>query len=265
MKDGSGGFRVTPPPRPIGGREEVDIVRLWKTIDKIASVVNQSARHTETIPDIHKKVDATGIKVVDMNAEMKGLGRRVNRIESKVDKPHDCYQIDALSEMKDRLRASSQRIDSGVVASVETKERLEAARSEISDLNGDIQVIRAAPKRLFYGLAGIFVTLLLTGGSAVWFLAELNKDVQFERTQRVEQFERIEKQNRAVPGLIRGEIAGLEKTVSATRVSVDDFNNLCRGMTRHQRKFVQGAFRKQGESPLRAVWTDSSIQHHSGL
>ena len=89
-------YPITPPPHNFDDRE-----KLWDTLNKITNAVNKSARYTAKLPDIQKKVESMGVQVVEVKTEMRGMGDRVSKIEKKVDRPHDCYQVDVIAEVKD--------------------------------------------------------------------------------------------------------------------------------------------------------------------
>ena len=233
----------TPPVTPIPQGVKPD--ELWAALNKITRVVNRSAGDTAKIPDIQKKVDSMGSKVVELSTEMRGMGARVSKIEDKVDKPHDCYQIDVIAEVKDKQRESSSRVRAETVQTAESKARLEAAVADIEDLTGEVELIKAAPRRMFYGLIGVILTILTSVGGLLWFLAELNKDVEFERVQRVEQFQRLERQSANGAKAIRQDIDELSRTVRVSVETDEEFDRMCLGMSSGEKRLLRVTLKRR--------------------
>ena len=142
-------LRVTPPPRPNRGSNmaDVNVDKLWESIDKITSTVNKSARHTERIPEIQRKVESTGEKVVQLDTKMDATTERVTKIEDKVDAGHICQIPDTIESLKTSTREASQKIDTDVQKGIETKGRLDAVVKDQSQTEADVQDI----KRLLAG------------------------------------------------------------------------------------------------------------------
>jgi hypothetical protein len=253
-------IRVTPPPRldrPSSGKGEpvtdVDVEKLHETINKIASAVNASAKHTEQIPDIKKKVDSTSDKVVALDTKMDGVTERVTKVENKVDKGHDCFQVDVIAELKDNHREASQKIEMDVQKGIEQRAKLEALSKEHASTEADVEDIKKAPRRMFFGLLGVIVTIVSGALGASWFLAELQKDVEFEREQRTEQFKRIETQIKAVGSkadttTVKQTLADIEDEIEESNGHEQRYNALCDGMQRHEKRFMKTTLQKRGKT-----------------
>jgi hypothetical protein len=230
----------------------IDVEKLNETIGKIASAVNRSAAHTERIPEIVKKVEATGDKVVELKTEVRGMGERVTKIESKVDRGHDCYQVDVIAEVKDTQRMNIQKIEQDIQEGIKTRAQLDGIIKTTVATEADVEEIKKSPRRMFYGLIGVIVTIAVGVGGAVWFLAELNKDVEFERAQRTEQIGRIEAQiktvaTRADPSTVHQEIRTLTKAVQVSNGHEEEFNRLCEEMTNYEKRFTRDMLRRRGK------------------
>lgn len=257
--------RVTPPPRKLVGERmsQVDIDQLNETINKIASAVNRSATNTERIPEIQKKVEATSDRVIELNMEVKGMGHRVTKIERKVDEGHACQQAEIIYELKDSQREVSKKIETDVQHGIRQAGEIVLLQKEISGTVADVEDIKKTPRRMFYGLAGMALTVLIGSGGALWFLAELRKDVQHEREQRTEQISRIEKQitkvaTHADPAPVKQEIQTLAKAVRASN-GHETTEQYCAELSdaavdRMKRTLPQGAWprcRRFGLEPIR--------------
>lgn len=222
----------------------VDVEKLQKSLEKMASTINKSARHTEKIPDIQKKVDQTTEGVIELKTEMRGMTDRVSKVEVKVDEGHACQIPDTIAALKDTQREASQKIELDVQHGIKQSGEITALKKETSEIEADVQDIKKVPRRMFYSLISIVITILVGSGGAVWFLAELSKDVEFERQQRTDQFERIETQIKAVgtkadPAQIRNELVELEQAVKTSNGHEEEFHLLCDGMPTYQRRTVR--------------------------
>jgi len=254
-------LRVTPPPRldtsstRKGGRTvaNIDVEKLHDTLDKMASTINKSAKHTEQIPDIKKKVEATSDKVIELNTKMGVTTERITKIEDKVDKGHDCYQIDVIAELKDTQREASQKIEKDVQKGIEQEGKIASLLKETSETEADVEDMKKAPRRMFYGLLGIIATIVTGALGAAWFLAELSKDVEFERTQRADQIKRIETQIQAVaqkadPAPVKQVLENIEDEIEESNGHEERYNSLCDGMPRHEKRFMKSTLIKRGKA-----------------
>lgn len=245
-------LRVTPPPRhnrESGVMMSVDAEKLWKSIDKMASTINKSARHTEQIPDIKRKVEATGIKVVELDTKMSITNERINKVENKVDIGHQCQKEMVISEIKEHQRDSSQKIESDIQRSVKHSGEIRTIKEDQKDVEVDLENIKKFPRQIFYGLLGIIVTIITSIGGAVWFLAELNKDVEYEREQRTTQFQRIEKQLgtltiKADQTPVHREIKILTNAVKTSSEQENEYNKLCINMTNYEKRVTKELLQK---------------------
>ena len=246
--------RVTPPPRKLVGERmsQVDIDQLNETINKIASAVNRSATNTERIPEIQRKVEATSNRVIELNIEVKGMRDRVTTIERKVDEGHACQQAEIISELKESQREAGKKIETDVQHGIRQAGEIALLQKEASGTVADVEDIKKAPRRMFYGFIGITLTVLMGAGGALWFLAELRKDVQHEREQRREQISRIEKQITTVavrtdPTPVKREIATLTKAVVISNGHEEEFNELCIGMSPQDKQFMRNTLTKRSK------------------
>lgn len=249
-------LHVTPPPRLTSSSDElprVSVARLQTTLDKVVSAVNRSARHTAQIPEIKEKVDSTSDKVIQLDTKMDVTTERVTKIEDKVDRGHDCVQVDIISALRDDTREHSQKMSTDVNRVTAHGIKLDGLKKEHEDTAADVEDIKKAPRRLFYGLVGLVLTVSTLGGGALWFLAELNKDVEFERTQRTQQFKRIEKQMRTISSkadnapvtLAIEELA--DEVQEGSNGRAQEFDRLCVGMQPHERRFMKSTLLRRGK------------------
>jgi hypothetical protein len=252
-------LRVSPPPRldklsiRSEGAMSVDIEKLQNSLEKMASTINRSASHTERIPEIQKKVESTVEKVVTLVTKMDVTTERLTKIEDRVDRGHECFQVDVISELKDSQRESSQKIETDVRKGIEQQAQIAAIIRDQSQTETDVADIKKAPRRMFYGLVSIVITILIGAGGAVWFLAELGKDVEHEQEQRVEQFKRIETQIKVVAtkadtAPMRTAIEGLEAEIETSNGHRQAYDDLCQDMPRHEKRFMRRTLAARGRS-----------------
>lgn len=243
------GLFVTPTPEPYSSEvSSADIDRIQASIQKIASAVNKSAMHTARIPKIERKVDATSDKVIELNTKFAGTSERVNKIEDKVDQGHRCVQIDVISELKDSQREASQKIELGTRNDIAGVARLDHVERLATATESDVEEIKKAPRKMFLSFVGVVLTVASGFIGGIWFLAELGKDVEFERAQRTEQMQRIELQvkslgKKADPTPIKQELRELGRAVTNSR---DEFNNLCVGLSPGEKRALVKLFRRRG-------------------
>jgi len=246
------GLYVTPPPSPVKRNTSVtssDINDLHSSIQKIASAVNKSATHTARIPKIERKVDSTSDKVIELDTKLAVASERVNKIEGKVDQGHQCVQIDVISELRDGHRSALRRIETGAHKAIEGAVRLDSVVKSAASTEEDVEEIKKAPKKMFYSLIGVLVTVAFGLGGGIWFLAELSKDVEFERVQRMEQMQRIEVQVKALgrktdPAPIKQELQELGRAVTNSH---DEYNKLCVGLSSGEKRALGSLFRRRGK------------------
>lgn len=229
-----------------------DLKQLHDTISKMASAVNRSARHTEQIPEIKKKVESTSEKVIQLDTKFEAERERVTKIENKVEGGHDCYQVDVIAEVKDAQREASQKIEKDVQKGIEQEGKIAALVKEQSETEADVADIKKAPRRMFYGLLGVILTIVTGAGGAIWFLAQLESDVEHEREQRVEQFKRIETQikqvaQKADPTPVKQALSDLSDDLEEANGHEEEFNRMCDGMGRYEKRFLKTSFSKRGK------------------
>lgn len=231
----------------------VDLKEMDASIRKIADAVNKSARHTERIPNMERKVEVAGTKVVELGVKMETMGERVTRVEDKIDKGHECVQVEIIGELKAGHREASQKIELDARQGVEHREKLERLSSASSLLVSEVEEIKKAPRRLFYGLLGAVLVVLSGAGGAVWFLAELSKDVEHERVQRADQFSRIERELKGISTVrvntseMKQGMIHLEKAVGRSSEQEVEYRRLCEDMTTGERRMMRRLLIKRGK------------------
>jgi hypothetical protein len=256
---------VTPPPHPISlskrGTKAQDayLEKLFETVRKVAICVNASAEHTKQIPSINEKVNKTSLKVVQLDTKLEEMGKRVERIDTKVDGGHDCFQVENITELKESLLRTDLKLTEGNTVGVRNAASLKSLKEVQAATKSDVEDIKKSPRRMFYGLLGVILAIAGAGSSAVWFLAALQKDVEFERTQRVEQFKRIESNIKAVgvqvdSAPIKIGLKALERAVKSSNGHEEAYNSLCVDMRNYEKRFVRETLIKRGRvMPLSCV------------
>jgi len=231
-----------------------DMVSLFKKIEKVDRVLARMAGPVSQIPEVRDQVEETVTRVTRVEEKLESSKERISELDSKVqsvvEKPHSCYQVGALSEMKDVQREVVQKVDKDMFEGVKMKTKLESLEKNVSTTSADIDEVKRTPQKLFYSVIGVIVTLAASAGGAVWFLAELNKDVEFERSQRTEQINRIETQikdigykNNLEP--VRVGMEKLEKDINMFKTNTKSFNELCDGMSKLDKSSMRNILRKR--------------------
>ena len=243
---------TTPPPdlllTPIPSSD--DLREMDESIRKISAAVNKSARHTERIPEIQRKVEGTSSKVIELGVKLENIGERVTKAETKIDQGHDCVQVDVIGEIREVQKDTTKKIEIDAREGIEHRARIDRLSSISDSIETDVEEIKKAPRKLFTALIGILITVLSGIGGGIWFLAELNKDVEFERARREEQYKGIEKQLTGIgvkvdPAPISSDIKRLEDTVKASSKSAKEFNNLCDNMNYSEKRVIRVTLHKR--------------------
>lgn len=245
-------LRVTPPIKPYEKKSSSDsISTLHESISKIAEAVNKSARHTEQIPAIRKKVEYTREKLVQLDTKMDYTTERVAKIEDKVDRGHDCYQQPIITELKKGQSRNSVKVEEDAVRNAEQSSKLKSLSKEVATTIVELDDIKKAPRRMFYGLIGIIITIISTCMGAVWFVSKLTSEVEHEQKQRSEQFKRLESEIKTmskksdttpVKSAIKSLGSDLEDTYGHTRA----YESICIDMNDYEKRVVKKALLKRG-------------------
>lgn len=232
------GLSVTPIP------SDIDSTQITRALDKLINTVNKSAWHIEKIPDIQEKIEVTGSKIVELDIKMGSVWDRISKVESKVDDRHRCEKKSSIDDLKTRQRQTEEKIMAKLGEGAAHRAQIDSMSRMITDTEADVEEIKRAPRKMLYTLIALIATLLTGSGGAVWFLAELTKDVEFERVQRTEQFDRIEKRIKEVGKKydttpVRAAIKSLEEEIEASDNREKVYDDLCKGMTMNERKLLR--------------------------
>jgi hypothetical protein len=215
------------------------------TDQKLAVIIND-------LKDIKPQVKETNDTVIELQTDMKNMGTRVTKVEDKVERGHDCYNVEIISELKTHAKDQSDRFLLEAKSDAEHAEKLKNLVKEAATLEADVKDIQRAPRRMFYAMMGIFVTLLTGAGGAVWFLSGLNTELKEERVQRAEQIQAIRSEIGSVGDIadttpIQTEVSELREVVESSNGHEEEFNALCDGMRPYVKRFMRDSLIEQGK------------------
>lgn len=244
----------TPYSDPIEGQSKVtDMSGMFRKAEKMERLLVRMEAPIRRIPEIETKLDGAVERVTRVEEKVDTNKDRVNaldrRITAESGKPHDCHQTGTIGQIKADQREVTQKLEKDMQAGVVQGTKLGGLEKTVAEVETDISEIRRAPRRMLFGIAGIILTLVTTAGGAVWFLAELNKDVEFERAQRT----RIENQiktmgDRADHRPVLKRLESLERNVDRSQEWERGYNQICKGMTRQKRRFMKNMLRRRGKA-----------------
>lgn len=231
-----------------------DMNSLFKKVEKVDRVLARMAGPVSQIPEVRDQVEETATRVTRVEEKVEASKQRISKLDNKiqkaVEKSHSCHQVGTLSEMRDVQREVVQKVDKDLFEGVKMKTKLESLEKNVSTAGADIDEVKKAPQKLFYSMIGVIVTILAGAGGAIWFLAELNKDVEFERSQRTEQIDRIESQIKEVKFKsniepVKIEMEKMEKNIDSLSVNTKAFNELCDGMTKFDKMAIRNTLKRR--------------------
>ena len=231
-----------------------DMTSLFKKVEKVDRVLARMSGPVSQIPDVRDQVEETATRVTRVEEKVEASKQRISKLDNKiqkaVEKSHSCHQTGTLSEMKDVQREVVQKVDKDLFEGVKMKTKLESLEKNVSTTGADIEEVKRAPQKLFYSMIGVIVAIITGAGGAVWFLAELNKDVEFERSQRTEQIDRIETQIKEVKlksniEPVKLGMEKLEKNVHSLNENTKAFNELCDGMSKFDKMAIRNTLKRR--------------------
>jgi hypothetical protein len=211
------------------------------------------------VPQIEEKIDDVVERVIRFEEKSQVNKESVEKLEKRVQeesgRPYECSQLATIKELRDGQKETAVKLELEVQENVGQAAKLDTVVKDISSVETDVTEIKRVPQRMFYGLIGVIITILVGAGGSVWFLAELNKDVEFERTRRAEQYKQIEVQirsvaskagTRAAPRLEKQMITdALQAAVSAG--SDSEYNAMCRSMSLREKRVLHAMLIRQGK------------------
>ena len=214
------------------------LLRMEAPIARIPEIENKLDNAVERVTRVEEKVDSNKDKVAQ-------LDRRV----AESNAPHACSHDNTIKELRLDQKSTTGRLEQSARVGVEHSTKIQGLEKSVSEVETSVTDIKQTPRRMIYGMVSILVTLLMTAGGAVWFLAELGKDVEFERTQRTilqEQLKSMAQKADQAPVLKR--LKSLEKGMNITQEWEEGYNQLCKGMTRQEQRFMKNMLRRRGKA-----------------
>lgn len=226
-----------------------DMPGMFRKTEKMSRMLVRMEAPIARIPAIEGKLDSAVERITRVEEKTAGNTSKVSAIEQRVadsTKPHGCSHDNTIKELRIDSKSASNRLEQGARVGVEHSTKIDGLEKTVSDVEMNIADIKQSPRRMLYGMAGIILTLLTTAGGAVWFLAELGKDVEFEREQRTIIQEQVKSMaKRADHGPVLKRLESLEKGMNITQEWEEGYNQLCKGMTRQERRFMKNMLRRR--------------------
>jgi len=214
------------------------------TDEKLAVIISD-------LKDIKPQVNETNKAVVGLQVDMRNMGERVSKVEERVEKGHDCHNIEVIAELKTSAKEQSTKFITDAREDAQQAEKIRNLAKEAAALEADVDDIRKGPRRMFYGLIAIVVTLMSSAGMAVWFLSGLNTELKEERLQRAEQIKTIRAEIDSVgviadPTPLKTEVSELREVVQTSNGHAEEYNAQCEGMSEFEKRFWRDTLIKRG-------------------
>jgi len=196
---GSGPPQFTPVPEKVKvavADEEVsgvhDIKDLWRKMDKRTSQLLDYAQSTDKKAEEAKEAAAVAAVRADEQRD------RIESIEESLRRGHNCTQALVIGQLQDQVKDTLTGLQVDIQEGIKTRSLAKQAKEEADKAQGSWKA--------FWGtVAGSFVVLLITGGSAVYYFGQLDERVTQQNQHQVEATKRVEGQvkqlNTKVAGL----------------------------------------------------------------
>lgn len=219
-----------------------DLSGMFRKTEKMERLLLRMAPPISRIPEVESKVDNSIERVTRVEEKIEAQKDKISYLDQKVlreSRPHDCYQVDVISELKNDQKEASQKIDTDIQRGVKHSTIIKTITDDIQSTTLAIDDMRKAPRRMFYSFIVAIITSVV---GAVWFLADLSKDVEIERAQRTQQISKIEDQMKGVVEVIKKvdtapvarQVERLERTVRSNETG-KEYNDLCKGMAKREK------------------------------
>jgi hypothetical protein len=148
---------------------------MYKKLEKLDGVLQQ----------IKVTLSSYNDSLIELNTTMITIDGRVDRVEKYVDKGHDCYQVDMISNVYEGNKQIAATMNDYLGSSIKVEEK-------IKHIEHDVGVIKGNRKWLVGVIITLLVPILGSIGSAIWLAATLNTKVEAQEEIRRQQLDRVE-------------------------------------------------------------------------
>lgn len=167
------------------GQAILAIGEVQKNVNALVRVSNSQVAFVRQIPEIKKEVLVVSTKLGDVD-------RRVGRLEDKTDRSHDCYQTEAIEEVKEAALSLRKEREDDTLKVMRTTTELESIYKSVQEIKDNEKSVADVRRSNFYFWIGTALSFIATVLGAVWYLRGLSADIQMESTAREMQFRQVE-------------------------------------------------------------------------
>lgn len=163
-----------------------DQLGVYRKLEKLDGLMQKTARHVSEIPEIKERVNSTSEKVVELKTKLEGLDTRVGGVERRMDRGHDCYQVDVIAKLSDNGKKSAADHQEEVVEGVR-------AAGKIASIENDVTEIKRSKKWIVGVVVGLLFPIAGSIGSAIWLAASLSARVETQEELQRQRLEQVTK------------------------------------------------------------------------
>lgn len=162
-------------------------------ITTIQLTLESIEKYTKQIPDMSEKVSRLDEQVKHIRNQVEKLEDRVNK---QIEDGHDCKQETAIIRIIQELTLSNQKIETGIQNEIRNKEQLNAAKDEVTEI---IQERKSRSSTVTGVLVSLAFFIASTVGGGIWFIGNLNAQVEANKNDLENQIQLIEKHIKTSP------------------------------------------------------------------
>lgn len=191
---------------------------MYKKLEKLDGMLQRTIRTVGDIPEIKTKVVSSSEKLIELNILVGTMDERVDRVEQQIDKGHDCYQVDTISNVSESSKQIAATIHDYLESSIKASEKVKRIEDDVREIKGN-------RKWLIGIVIGLLIPMLGSIGSAIWLAATLNARVEAQEAVRRQQLERVESAVRASDRRQTEALKGIDLQLEKTFVVVPEGKN----------------------------------------
>lgn len=216
-----------------------DIPSMYRKLEKLDSLLQRTADHVVSLPEIKTQVES-------INTKVEILDNRVDRVERQLDHGHDCYQVDVIAKITENGMKSAADLQDDIQSGIKVTEKL-------NYIERDVKLIQGSRKWLIGVAVGLVFPILGSIGSAIWLVASLKARIDVQEEVQRTNFSRVEKTikttNQQQVQAIRGiddqiTNVSIANTSKATDVREQEWY---RGLTKQEKQRLDLAIKRMSE------------------
>jgi hypothetical protein len=240
------------PPDPVFTPTPVDANNFIERMEKLDRLLTRVGDRVEELPSIKNEVEQTAKQVVALDTKLEYVRERINKAEDKLEQGHQCQKTSTIEGLKTAQSDTSTRLEAEGRQAVKTLQMVTAVIEDQQTLQTEIKDISKTKREWVRTAFGIVVTLLMTAGSGIWFISQLEGRVDHNEVTQREQYGRIQKRLEESPS--KSDHQELQSEVKQLRVALerqpssryDDLSILCQGKSAARRRLVRRQLQQLG-------------------